>query len=152
MAQELKERFDAKWTPEPFSGCWLWIGNTDRKGYGQLMINKRAYSAHRLAWTFNKGEIPHGLCVLHKCDTPACVRPDHLFLGNQRDNIHDCIAKGRFNPGRQKGEINGQAKLSEDQVKLIRNSALSSRVLGRQFGMSHSHIRSIKQRKSWSHL
>jgi hypothetical protein len=81
------------------NGCWIWTGCT-RRGYGSLGWNEEdgtkvmEYS-HRLSWLCFRGEIPDGLNVLHKCDTKRCINPDHLFLGTQRDNIHDSIRKGR---------------------------------------------------------
>jgi hypothetical protein len=78
-------------------GCWLWTGSVNhaRGGYGQVKYGKKHYRAHRLAWLLTFGEIPDGMKVLHRCDTPACCRPDHLFLGSQTDNIHDMLEKGR---------------------------------------------------------
>lgn len=82
-------------------GCWLWTGhiNHARGGYGTVRYGKEYYRAHRLAWKLTFGEIPDGVSVLHHCDTPACCRPNHLFLGTQRDNMRDCAEKGRkFTP------------------------------------------------------
>jgi hypothetical protein len=91
--------------PEPNSGCWLWIGTgrTNPSGleYGRLVFgsrsdgSRRSVSAHRLSYTAFKGEIPTGMNVLHKCDVPFCVNPDHLFLGTQGENMQDCLMKGR---------------------------------------------------------
>jgi hypothetical protein len=75
--------------------CWLWTG-AQCKGYGQLSSPKRSRYAHRLSWEISNGDIPEGLQVLHRCDTPLCVRPDHLFLGTNTDNIEDRIKKQRY--------------------------------------------------------
>jgi len=75
-------------------GCWLWTGSTGRGGYGQLSYAGKYQRAHRVAWILTFGEIPPGMFVLHRCDVPPCCRPDHLFLGTQRDNIHDMLQKG----------------------------------------------------------
>ena len=74
--------------------CWLWEGYRNY-GYGVFSVNRRLMRAHRVSWIMAHGEIPKGLCVLHHCDVPACVRPDHLFIGSQADNVLDCIKKGR---------------------------------------------------------
>lgn len=74
-------------------GCWFWTGGLT-KGYGQTNVPKHTY-AHRFSWQIHKGPIPAGQCVLHHCDTPRCVRPDHLFLGTDGDNTRDRIKKGR---------------------------------------------------------
>ncbi len=75
-------------------GCWVWQGCIVRR-YGVLGHDGKQVKAHRVAWGLTNGPIPNGLSVLHKCDNPPCVRPDHLFLGTQLDNMRDCSAKGR---------------------------------------------------------
>ncbi len=92
----LINRFNDKWMPEPNSGCWLWMGNTGRQGYGEIKIRCKSFLAHRVSWELINGPIPKGLKVCHHCDTPACVNPDHLFLGTQNDNINDAISKNRI--------------------------------------------------------
>lgn len=79
--------------------CWVWMGGTDIGGYGAIKGTKRT-STHRVSWELHYGLIPDGLCVLHHCDNPPCVRPEHLFLGTRKDNAHDMIAKGRNYHGR----------------------------------------------------
>lgn len=82
-------------------GCWEWQGSRSRRGYGWFSSAAHTYNvpAHRASYELFCSEIPPGLYVLHKCDNPPCVRPDHLFIGTQRDNIHDMIQKGRHRYG-----------------------------------------------------
>lgn len=86
-------------------GCWLWTGYTSTFGYGMMRFMGKSQNAHRLSWQVHRGPIPDGLSVLHKCDVPACVNPDHLFLGTQSDNMKDCASKGRLNFVRDKAQL-----------------------------------------------
>jgi len=79
----------------PQGTCWEWQASLNSDGYGNIGIEQMTDRAHRLSWRLHYGPIPDGLSVLHKCDNPPCVRPDHLFLGTQADNVHDMQAKGR---------------------------------------------------------
>jgi hypothetical protein len=86
--------------PNMTTDCWLWTAAKNRAGYGKFFIEKinrkaKFTDAHRVAWQIANGPIPDGLFVLHRCDMPSCVRPDHLFLGTNRDNALDCMAKRR---------------------------------------------------------
>src|SRR5574343_697551 len=90
--QELK-RFFAKVTKT--DACWLWTGALSEKGYGLCSASGELWRAHRLAWHHFNGPIPTGMHVLHRCDRPPCVNPEHLFLGTDTDNLKDCYAKGR---------------------------------------------------------
>ena len=91
----LRERFEAKVSPEPTSGCHLWTGAVDGKGYGRFKCGGRLEGAHRVAWRFVYGPVPPGMHVLHRCDVPGCVSIRHLFLGSNLDNVYDKLAKGR---------------------------------------------------------
>jgi hypothetical protein len=101
---------DKKWTrlSAPFDvrvfsriergdGCWPWRGGISSSGYGNLNVpgTRRKILAHRAVYELTFGPIPDGLLVLHRCDNPRCVRPEHLFLGTHRENAHDKIRKGR---------------------------------------------------------
>jgi hypothetical protein len=84
------------YTPEPNTGCWLWMGAPTNKGYGQTtFMGKKNVFVHRASYFLHKGEIPAGMCVLHHCDTPACINPDHLYLGTKSDNSLDCVRRKR---------------------------------------------------------
>ena len=100
------------------SGCLEWIAGRNPQGYGGLEYHGKWWQAHRLAWSALKGEIPAGLCVLHRCDNPRCVNVDHLFLGTHLDNVKDCMAKGRR--ALLVGEQRPSSKLSASEVKIIR--------------------------------
>ena len=76
--------------------CWLWTASQNSDGYGVFSLDARTLRAHRVSWTLHAGKIPEGLCVLHSCDVRNCVRPAHLFLGTQRDNMVDASQKGRL--------------------------------------------------------
>lgn len=76
--------------------CWIWRASHDDGGYGVFRWRGKARKAHRVAYAIAHGYTPPGMVVMHTCDTPACVNPDHLVLGTQRDNVRDAIAKGRF--------------------------------------------------------
>jgi HNH endonuclease len=143
--------------PRPYAGpyappdqpqeCWLWTRARNNKGYGRVRIDGKMQLAHRVAWQIYKGEIPEGMFVCHKCDTPACVNPDHLFLGTNADNIKDSYDKGRSN---QQGERNGNRKLKPEQVTEIRASSESCRVLARRFGIGKSQVANIKKGLKWT--
>lgn len=96
--------------------CWMWKAGLSPKGYGWVKYRGKARRAHRVAWELTYGPIPQRMNVLHRCDIPACVRPDHLFLGTQRDNILDAIEKGRHqgrhNLPYSSGDTHPMAKLS----------------------------------------
>ncbi len=79
----------------PWSGCWIWLKSLNNSGYGTVSIKGKSAFAHRFSWEFYRGKIPSGKYVLHKCDIPSCVNPDHLFIGSQRENHIDSQEKGR---------------------------------------------------------
>ena len=125
--------------------CWLWTG-AQIKGYGDLRINTTARQlAHRFSWELHSGHIPQGLHVLHRCDNPPCVRPDHLFLGTNNDNVMDMVVKGRAGK-----------KLSPEIVVTIRreyaSSQISQRELAIKYGVSKTTMEKLLTWKTWGHL
>lgn len=133
-------------------GCSLWPGHRNAQGYGVVNHHGRCMLAHRLAWELRNGPIPRRLCVLHRCDVPPCVNPDHLFLGTKRDNTQDAIEKGRHKIPRISGEKNGAAKLSVADVRWIRAKAklgVMQDELACQFGVAQSTISLIVSGRTW---
>src|ERR1700694_5169324 len=102
------------------TGCWIWLGAKNKKGYGSIGSSPytKDSQTHRISWVLHFGPIPDGLHVLHRCDTPACVSPHHLFLGTNQQNVDDKMSKGRFKPN--KGAQHGRAILTDEQVLEIR--------------------------------
>lgn len=160
----LEQRFWSK--VRKTRGCWLWTAGKDRDGYGKIGIDGRMQLAHRVAWTLAHGPVPSGLCVLHRCDTPACVRIDHLFLGTQIENIADRTAKGRSASGdrnaarlyperRPRGEQHAFAKLTEADVRAIRRLRKAGRKLWEladRFGVSQNTVSLIVAGRIWRHV
>lgn len=135
--------------------CWLWTGARMKNGYGKIIINRKEAKAHRVSWELAHGPIPDGISVLHRCDTPPCVRPSHLFLGTQADNMADMAAKKRGTGWPHKGAKVPGAKLNEDQVREIRRllyTGITQTELGRQFGVTNGAIHLIANRKNWKHI
>jgi hypothetical protein len=112
--------FFDKIMPEPNTGCWLWAGRLHYKGYGEIGFFSKKQKAHRVSWLLHKGEIPDGLFVCHKCDTPACVNPDHLFLGDNKDNIDDSVRKKRHASSRKTHCQNGH-EYNEENTRYKNN-------------------------------
>ena len=138
-------RFWAKVSPEPNSGCWLWDGGW-WKGYGTI---DRRLATH-VALEMHGRPRPKGMQACHTCDVPACVNPDHLYWGTGRNNRADMFMRGRDNL--PLGSNHGNAKLTEDDVRLIRASDQLHRLLATQFGVSRQVIGRVKSRDIWKHV
>lgn len=133
--------------------CWLWTGGNRGNGYGIMTVNYVLKSAHRLAWEFTYGEIPGGLQVNHKCDVRLCVRPSHLYLGTQRQNLIDARERGRLKD--RSGENNGTSKLTDGDVVKIRELYKDgNRVedLSKKFRVAMSTIYSVVSGRRWTHI
>lgn len=147
-AELLWARTDKTTSPH---GCWLVSGVAQHNGYLHIFDAGRQVKAHRLSWELLRGPVPAGLKVLHNCpggDNPRCVNPDHLFLGTQRDNIHDSIRKGRYN-------TYGVQKLNAAQVREIRALAargVLQKDIAKRFNIARNSVSGIVHRKSWDHL
>ena len=152
----LKERLLQATTIDE-NGCWICsIAVSAKSQYGRVTISGTGIRVknHRASWMVHRGPIPKGMCVLHRCDTPACINPDHLFLGSQADNSADIVAKGRF-PDRR-GENGGRAYLTTVEVLKIRSLAdmglYTRRQIGEMCGTNEANVRSIVIRKTWKHI
>ena len=134
--------------------CWLWKAAT-RNGYGTMKFEGRTVDAHRISYILHFGLIPEGMLVCHKCDVPLCVNPKHLFLGTYKDNMQDCIAKGRFvyflpeNGNKFKsGNVPTNSSLTREKAKQVKlaienrgNKSLSK--LAKELGLKHQLLRDI---------
>ena len=132
--------------------CWEWTAYKNRQGYGVFGLGRKSVLAHRVAWTLVEGDIPHGVCVLHTCDNPQCVSPEHLFLGSNQDNMDDKVQKGR--QSRLRGSKNGRATLTERDVLEIRSlyPRMYQYQLAGLFGVSQPTICKVVNRNSWAHI
>jgi len=147
----LYDRFEAKYLPEPMSGCWLWIGafHSEKFPYGKMRVQGKTVNAHRLSWLLHRGGIPEDMEVLHKCDVPACVNPNHLFLGTQLENMLDAVRKKRHRHGVFHGEQHPAAKLTAVQVEAIKLDKRSLLEIAQQYGVTRATISYIRQGKIW---
>jgi len=146
------ERFHQKYEIDE-SGCWLWIGGTRLNSKGvpyprHWTDDKKSIGAHRFSFELVRGAIPNGMYVCHKCDTPLCVNPDHLFVGTHHDNMRDMVQKKRSFTGRGENK-KGLAKLTNQQADQIRKMDISHQKLAVMFGVSATTIGRIKSRESY---
>ena len=144
----LTERF---WPKVDTSGdCWLWTAAVGSSGYGQLSsrLGQAPLRAHRVSWELAFGEIPEGMSVLHRCDTPRCVRPEHLFLGTKADNAADMSRKRRARNG-------AGTMLSEETARAIMGDLLrgdGGRVVARRYGTTETVVSRIKRGRGYPDL
>lgn len=156
MPTPVLERLWAKVDKSHPSGCWLWLGSTYRKGYGKIYAGPpRGFTqpVHRVVWEAIHGPIQDGLFVLHQCDNPRCVNPAHLHLGDNGQNMRECVTRGRHKVYR--GSTNNRSKLTEEQVmqiRQLRQQGHKTRELAKQFHVSHSLIVEICNRQRWKHV
>lgn len=131
------ERFWKFVTPEPNTGCWLWTGGGV---YPAFTVDGESYPAHRWILAQKTGDVGNGLEACHRCDTPACVNPDHLFWGTEKDNARDSMTKGR----RATGTRNTNARLTASIVSQMKQrycaGAVTQRALAREYGVSQRAV------------
>jgi len=136
-------------------GCWYWHGASDSNGYGHISIplTKNLKQSTHVVWEWAWGPVPPDVFLLHKCDTPSCVRPTHLFLGDAKANMQDCLAKGRHHPGPARpGQDNPNAKLTWNFVSQIRQryrEGIAQTRLASDYGVSPHTIYNIIHNQSW---
>lgn len=138
----MDEKFMARVRKDPSTGCWLWTGEVNAKGYGRTWVNGKREKAHRVAWRETNGPIPEGMVLCHRCDRPSCVNPDHLFLGDMRVNAIDMVRKGRA----------PAAKLSRSRAEEIRTrvqAGESMRSIAREVGVDPKTIRLLVRGATW---
>lgn len=128
-------------------GCWLWLAARSANGYGcitETIGGKRVvYVASRVAYELTNGPIGKGLLVLHKCDTPLCVKPDHLFLGTQLENVKDSMSKGRHT---------GMDQQAVRDMRARYDQGVSCRTLAKEYGVHRRTVEKIVKRKRWSNI
>lgn len=141
-----KDRFMEKVSPEPNTGCWLWGATAMKNGYGRFSPSGRKSSehselAHRAAYRLFVGALPpSNMDLLHACDNPSCVNPEHLSVGTRADNVRDCMAKGRF----QQGTRHYKTKLTDEEVCLVRVATGFQWQIAAKFGIRQSQVSRIK--------
>ncbi len=125
-------------------GCWLWTGNTDRRGYGILSVPGKKYNqkAHRVAYELTHGDFQKDLLVCHECDKPGCINPKCLWLGTGMDNMVDRDRKGRH----------GRAKITIKQVHGIRSSTEDALILAKKYGISRTSVYAIRNGVVWKNI
>lgn len=147
---DAKDRIMNLSIPEPNSGCWLWAGTVHGKGYGHIWYKGSCKKAHRASYEEFVGKIPEDMYVMHKCDNPACVNPDHLMLGTNQDNMDD-----RNNKMRQAhGESHSKAKLTDKLVLYIRSlpEGFNQSELAKTLNIKSSTISNLLSGRTWRHL
>ena len=135
--------------------CWGWLASSDSCGYGRFRFRSKLLSAHRVSWEIHNGKIPNGLHILHKCDNPNCVNPNHLSLGTHQDNMNDRGAKKRTSGGNLKGEANKASRFSESDIITMRDLAkqgVKQKEIASQFGTTQPVISNIINHKYWTHI
>lgn len=138
--------------PEPNTGCWIWLLASQPKGYGVVRVGGRTIPAHRLAYNLcNVIPIPSCMDACHKCDTPSCVNPAHIFPGTRQDNMRDCSQKGRAIVPSLQGAQSPNARLTEADVVAIRQDGRSQRAIARAYGVDKGTIAHIIKRTTWRH-
>lgn len=137
----------------PFGNCWQWTGATDKEGYGRFNFLRRNTLAHRVSYLLHVGKIPKNKLILHECDVRVCVNPSHLYPGTDQDNTNDKVSRGRQSPRR--GETNGHAKLTEKEVRKIREmrkAGYNGHYLAKIYNVTPATIYHCATNRTWKHV
>ena len=145
----IQERFDSKYEKVAGIDCWLWKAASHQFGYGHMRYMDKIEVAHRISYRLHIGEIPDGMNVLHKCDVPQCVRPDHLFIGTHKDNVDDKVNKGRAGFPKMFGVDNPAAKITKQIADAIKVDNRKIKEICSEYGISQSQVKRIRSGKSW---
>ena len=135
--------------------CWEWIGAKNERGYGVFTKNRTNIKAHRFSWELVYGKINGGMFICHSCDNPSCVNPNHLFIGNQKDNMADCKSKGRMRIPHHKGTKNGRAVLNESdvvEILALRKSGATYNYIAKKYSVHVNTVAKIVTRKTWKDI
>jgi predicted XRE-type DNA-binding protein len=143
--EELLDGFGNWYEVEPNTGCWLWLRAANTQEYGNLHLDGSYALAHRALYELTFGQIPEGMVVMHKCDTPCCVNPDHLMVSTQKENQRDMAKKGRSMRGRECPT----AKITAEQASWIKTTDLPQKQMAEMLGISKQSVCDIKHGRTW---
>lgn len=149
---KLKTLYESKVIKRTAEECWGWTHKTDN-GYGRFTFNRKSMIASRASYIIHKGNIPDGLWVLHICDNPICTNPNHLYLGNVKDNVRDALDRKRWNPPR--GNSHHNAILTDKKVTQIKQmlaDEIDGGIISRKFKISPMTLSDIRLNKTWKHI
>jgi hypothetical protein len=149
---------DERIEPIPFAGCWIWMGDLNRDGYGRRVDGSRDHRpAHKVFYEREKGPVPDGLCVLHKCDIRSCVNPDHMFIGTKTDNSVDKVTKSRQAQGSSHSNATKRGflarggyrrrKITRELSEAIKNDPRPAKEAALAFDVGVHTVRNIRQGK-----